>query len=214
MSIVSTKVVTKVSKKITKEVVLADGTTLKFVKKIKTKKTKTTYCFPQGIWELIKDFADMQTKYVDMMCGEMSISVVDALFVQPQRCPPELAKVLKDIISHDDYEGQTIQYQKIMYSNCPKQAPTSNLWTFIVPEMCGNNFTFKYTFDTYANKLYATVNGAKKIIELEDDIVRTPVASYIENNLSLLQKKNYRKKILCKQSCGCFLCFQKFLSNK
>ena len=42
MSIVSTKVVVKVSKKITKEVTLDNGMVLTFVKKMKTKKVKKT----------------------------------------------------------------------------------------------------------------------------------------------------------------------------
>jgi len=213
MSIVSTRTVVKVSKKITKEVILADGTTLRVVKTIKKKKVKPSYCLPQGVWELIKDFADMQVKYTNKMCGDISIDDFNTLFMQPQRVPPALATYIHEIMNHDDYEGQSIQYQKIMYSTCPSITPTCSLWTFTVPEMCGKNITIKYTFHSHKMKFSKVVDGETKTFDCTDEIVgskivRTPIVPYIANNLDSMQQKMYRKKLLGKHSCSCFLCFQ------
>jgi hypothetical protein len=219
MSIISTRTVVKITKEITKEVELDDGTTIKWIKRIKTKKVKKSICLPQGIWDNIKEYAGFSVNYVEVMTEMMDLQDFDYIFLTGSRLchiPPNIRKWISEMRDHDDFllVDCDIKITRLQnyYGGCPsqKERVKNNLWTFDVPA-CLDKPAMRFTIDSiYADKFTYKFGGEQKVFEIDGEISQIPITTYLNHYLHSTQKKVYRPLLLKYgeiKSCCCFKCY-------
>jgi hypothetical protein len=218
MSIISTRTVVKITKKITKEVELDDGTTIKWIKRIKTKKVKKSISLPQGIWDNIKEYAGISVKYVEVMTEMMDLQDFDYIFLTGSRVchiPPNIRKWISEMRDHNDFAlvDCDIKITRLQdsYGGCPlKKRVQKNLWTFDVPA-CLDKPAMRFTIDSgYADKFTYRFGGEQKVFEMDGEISQIPITTYLNHYLQPTQKKEYRPCLLKYgklKTCCCFGCF-------
>lgn len=207
MSIISTRTVVKITTKVTKEVVLDDGTTMKWIKRIKTKKVKKSICFPSEIWGLIKDYADISVKYIDV-CQHQLMNV--GLFKQTfatgfhhflaSNVEKEFQKKLKTISNSDSVEFLVaklprkqvnvycfnIKGQQFIFNDDYNDYYQKNVLSKMKSQMMFQKITFNEyhkKFLTYQEPAYDTsayLKSSKKVINHTKRILRWELYSKCE----------------------------------
>lgn len=144
MSIINySKVVMKITTKVSREIELDDGTTIKVIKRVKKVKTVKTICFPPEIWGLIKDYADFSVKYINV-CQHllMNVGVFKQTFATgfhhflASNVEKEFQKKLKTISNSDSVE--------FLVAKLPRKQ--ANVYCFNIK---GQQFIFNDDYNAY-----------------------------------------------------------------
>jgi hypothetical protein len=120
------------------EIVYADGTvgTMTIVKRPRQIKVKKTYHLPEGVWDIVKEYAGISVKYTNVQFGTMDIAEIEDLFYKWMDKKDK--KYVDRIVQDDNWCGadMEVKFRKVNIDERYKNGFGSgmSLWTFDLPK--------------------------------------------------------------------------------